>query len=95
MPDDEDGVTTLPVVSTASTSVLMNVSVFNNITASPATVACWIDFNRDGVFGASERASAAVPVSGVQQTIPLTFSGFGAPVAGTSYLRCRLAISFR
>ena len=50
---DEDGVTTLPVVSTASTSVPMSVSVFNNRGTS-ATVACWIDFNRDGVFSANE-----------------------------------------
>jgi hypothetical protein len=89
-PDDEDGVTTLPAVSTASTSVPMSVSVFNN-TGSPATVACWIDFNRDGVFSASERASAAVASSASQQTVNLTFSGFGAPVPGLSYLRCRVA----
>ncbi|MCB9129702.1 MAG: hypothetical protein H6647_02075 [Anaerolineales bacterium] len=88
--DDEDGVTTLPVVSTGSTSVPMNVSVFNN-RGSAATVACWIDFNRDGVFGANESASASVPNSGSAQTIGLTFSGFGTPVAGVSYLRCRLA----
>ena len=54
-------------------------------------MACWIDFNRDGVFGSSERAVATAGASGSQQSVSLTFSGFGAPVAGTSYLRCRLA----
>ena len=88
-PDDEDGVTTLPTVKTTSTSVVMNVSVFNN-TGSPATLACWIDFNRDGVFGSAERASASVSSDG-DANPTLTFSGFGAPVAGISYLRCRLA----
>ena len=55
-------------------------------------MACWIDFNRDGVFSTSERAvGGSDSASASQQTIALTFSGFGAPVAGTSYLRCRLA----
>ena len=89
--DDEDGVTTLPTVTTASSSVPLSVSVFNN-TGSQATLACWIDFNRDGDFSDSgERASATVSSSGSQQSIPLTFSGFAAPTAGSSYLRCRLA----
>ncbi len=74
-PDDEDGVTTLPTISTASTSVPMNVSVFNN-TGSAATVACWIDFNRDGVFWtrASAHRRRSAPARS-QQTITLTFSG--------------------
>ena len=90
-PDDEDGVTTLPTVTTTSTTVPLSVSVLNN-TGAPATLACWIDFNRDGDFlDTGERASATVSSSGSQQTIPLTFSGFAAPVPGISYLRCRLA----
>jgi hypothetical protein len=40
------------------------VTVFNNIGQSQATVACWIDFNRDGVFGNSR---AGVGHSGCQQ----------------------------
>ena len=89
-PDDEDGVVTLPTVSTVSTSVPMPVTVFNN-TASAATVACWIDFNRDGVFSGSERASATVAASSGTTNPTLTFSGFGAPAAGVTYLRCRIA----
>lgn len=89
--DDEDGVTTLPTVTTASTSVPLTVSVFNN-TGSNATVACWIDFNRDGDFlDAGERAAATVSSSASQQNVNLTFTGFAAPTGGTSYLRCRLA----
>ena len=90
-PDDEDGVTALPAITTASTSVTMTVSALNN-TGVAATVACWIDFNRDGDFlDNGERASATVSNSASQQGINLTFSGFAAPSAGTSYLRCRLA----
>ena len=60
-PDDEDGVTALPVVRTISTSVALSVAVLNN-TGADATVACWIDFNRDGDFlDPGERASALVP----------------------------------
>ena len=60
-PDDEDGVTTLPTILTTSTSVALDVSVFNN-TAAVATVACWIDFNRDGDFlDAGERIAPPPP----------------------------------
>jgi hypothetical protein len=88
--DDEDGVAAIPAVNSATTAVALQVSVFNN-TASPATVACWIDFNRDGVFGTAERASATVAASSGATTPTLNFSGFGAPVPGLSYLRCRIA----
>jgi uncharacterized repeat protein (TIGR01451 family) len=89
--DDEDGVTVLPGVTTISASVPLTVSVFNNTGAS-ATVACWIDFNRDGDFvDTGERAATTVSASASQQTASLTFTGFAAPTAGTSYLRCRLA----
>ena len=53
--DDEDGVAVLPEVTVGSASVALTVQVIN-ATASNATVACWIDFNRDGVFGANERS---------------------------------------
>ena len=89
-PDDEDGVTTLPTILTMSTSVALSVSVLNT-TGSPATLACWIDFNLDGVFSASELTSTTVNSLAGQQEINLTLTGFGTPVAGTSYLRCRLA----
>ena len=90
-PDDEDGVTMLPVVRTTTTSVALSVAVLNT-TGSDATVACWIDFNRDGDFlEAGERASALVASAAGQQTINLTFSGFAAPTAGVSYVRCRVA----
>ena len=89
--DDEDGVATLPTITTATTSVPLSVSVFNK-TGYSAKLACWIDFNRDGDFtDTGERAAATVSSSWTQQTINLTFSGFAAPTAGTSYLRCRLA----
>lgn len=90
-PDDEDGVGTLPTVTTGSTSVSLNVSVYNN-TPTNATVACWIDFNRNGSFAdTGERASTTVNPGASQQTKGLTFTGFAPPSAGTSYLRCRIS----
>ena len=47
-----------PEVTVGSTSVALAVQAIN-ATGSPATVACWIDFNRDGGFmDTGERASA-------------------------------------
>ena len=81
----------LPTITAATTSVPLSVSVFNN-TGSAATLACWIDFNRDGDFlDAGERASTTVGSLVSQQTADLTFTGFATPTAGTSYLRCRVA----
>ncbi len=88
--DDEDGVGAIPAISAATTSVALQVTVFNN-TGSAATVACWIDFNRDGVFSTAERASASVAANSGTTTPTLTFSGFSTPVPGLSYLRCRIA----
>ena len=83
--------TTLPTILTTSTSVALNVSVFNN-TAAVATVACWLDFNRDGDFADTGSVSATTAAANSGQTTKtLTFTGFAAPTAGTSYLRCRLA----
>lgn len=89
--DDEDGVSVIPVISTTSTSISFTVSVFNN-TGADATLACWFDFNRDGdFFDAGEMTSVTVPSSTTQQTVTVTFAGFTTPVAGLSYLRCRIA----
>ena len=88
--NDEEGVSTLPIITVSSTNVSLDVGVFND-TGSDATLACWIDFNRDGVFAANEKASAPVSPAGTQQLKNLGFSGFGTPIAGQSYLRCRLA----
>ncbi|MCO5183272.1 MAG: carboxypeptidase regulatory-like domain-containing protein [Anaerolineae bacterium] len=90
--DDEDGLPVLPAITTASTSVSLDVN-YTNSSGSDATVACWIDFNRDGDFAdTGESASAVVTSSGTNpRTETLVFSGFSAPVAGDSYIRCRIA----
>ncbi len=89
--DDEDGVAAQPLITTLSTDVSLAINVLNN-TGATATLACWIDFNRDGHFvDMGERAATTVAAGALQQTIPLTFSGFAPPIPGPSYLRCRVA----
>ncbi len=89
--DDEDGVVVLPIITTASGAVNLMMTALNN-TAQAATLACWIDFNRDGDFlDAGERTAALVNSAPSRQSVNLTFSGFPVPTPGVSYLRCRLA----
>ena len=89
--DDEDGVAVLPIITTATGAVNVMMTALNN-TTQPATLACWIDFNRDGDFlDTGERAAAIVNSAPSRQSVILTFSGFPVPTPGASYLRCRLA----
>jgi hypothetical protein len=90
-PDDEDGVT-LPTITTTTTSLQMTVRA-TNTTGTAAKLACWIDFNRDGSFlGAGEKSAIVdIPASSGSANYTVNFSGFGAPVAGDSYIRCRIA----
>jgi hypothetical protein len=89
--DDEDGIALLPVITTASGAVNIMVTAVNE-TGSPATLACWLDLNRDGDFlDPGERAAAGVNSAAGRQSVALTFTGFPVPTPGVSYLRCRLA----
>lgn len=99
--DDEDGVDlkNLPSLLTTTKSVTVNVSATNlNTTESKldALLACWIDFNRDGVFGGpngkGELATWTVPAGSGTGTYGLTFSGFTWPLpAGPTAMRCRIS----
>ena len=89
--DDEDGIAVLPVITTASGAVNLMVTAVNT-TGQAATLACWLDFNRDGDFlDAGERVSAVVNSSPGRQSVYLTFGSFAVPTPGVSYLRCRIA----
>lgn len=84
--DDESGVTTFPVATDLSSDYSLIVDL-TNTTGTDATVAGWIDFNDNGLFDASERASATVGAAATQAT--LTWSGI-APVAGATFARFRI-----
>jgi hypothetical protein len=94
--DDEDGIAPedIPAISTASGPLVttsLKVKVTNN-SGGKAVLGCWIDFNRDGDFlDAGEKAAAVIGsmLNGSQYNT-LTFSGYAAPVAGQTYIRCRI-----
>ncbi len=89
--DDEDAVASLPTLRTNATSYsIPNITVYNN-TGSNATLYAWIDFNRDGQFQQSERATVTVPSSASTQSITITWNSLSGLVAGQSYLRLRLS----
>jgi len=89
--DDEDGIAVLPVITTASGGVSIMISAVN-VTGRPATLACWIDLNRDGDFlDPGERTAAIVNSATGPQSVSLVFGGFPVPTPGVSYLRCRIA----
>ena len=92
--DDEDSIATLPTITTGSTTVAMQVAATNS-TATAAALVCYIDFNRDGDFGdvGEQSGTVAAPANSGTANYAVSFSGFGAPVAGDSYIRCRIAFA--
>ena len=89
----DDGVT-FPPVCNSCTSYTVNISAYNN-SGSPATIAGWIDFNKNGVFDATERASINIPSSASQQSVTMTFNTTLAMLSpatnGSLYARFRIA----
>ncbi|MFN9914711.1 MAG: integrin alpha, partial [Pirellulaceae bacterium] len=64
-----------------------------NLTANPATLYAWIDYDSDGLFeNGSERVSLAVPAGTNNGLFTLTFPTIPiATIAGTTYARFRLS----
>jgi uncharacterized repeat protein (TIGR01451 family) len=85
---DEDGFTTLPVLTASSTTYSVNVPV-TNTTGVTAKLAGWVDFNKNGVFDASEGVVANVPAGATAVT--LAWSGLTNLTAGITYARFRLS----
>ncbi|MGD9962206.1 beta strand repeat-containing protein, partial [Nocardioides sp.] len=95
-PDDEDGVSLSPLTAAATPGNTYSVTVTgSNTTSGAATVACWADWNRDGVFATAERIiGASVPggAGGFTRNLAWTLPAGFAPVVGTNYyLRCRIS----
>ena len=89
--DDEEMMVAMPAILTVSTGVQFDARFFND-TGQPATLACWIDFDQNGVFtDPGERQAATVSSAAGMQTVELMFSGFAPPTFGITYLRCRIA----
>ncbi|MEQ1675906.1 MAG: GEVED domain-containing protein [Chitinophagaceae bacterium] len=95
---DEDAVVTpLPqIIAQNSGTYSVTVSAFKNTAnaATPAFVYGWIDFNLNGVFELSERASASFTTNNTQTAVTLSWNlsnyscGSGI-ISGNSYLRIR------
>ena len=86
--DSTDGVTSLAPFTTATTNYSVNVSI-TNTTGTNATVAGWIDWNRNGVFDTlTERAFGTTAVNATSAT--LTWPGISGVVAGATWMRVRI-----
>jgi uncharacterized repeat protein (TIGR01451 family)/fimbrial isopeptide formation D2 family protein len=80
------------VLTTGATTASAKISAIN-AKATPATIAGWIDFNKNGTFDAGERAQVTVPAN-TNTATPFTLSWSGIPAipAGFSSLaRFRIA----
>jgi len=84
---DDDGVSGFPPLTVGATSYILSAA---NIRATgTGTLHAWIDFDKDGVFSASEHASVAVN-AGVLSGGGLSWSGVPAGAAGATFARLRL-----
>ncbi|MDX2004678.1 MAG: choice-of-anchor L domain-containing protein [Meiothermus sp.] len=87
--NDENTLTTFPTLTSSTPTYTLSAIPLTNTTGLPATLAGWIDFNRNGLFDASERATVSVASGATSAT--LTWSGLSGLSIGTTYLRLRLS----
>jgi hypothetical protein len=87
--DDEDAFSgnDLFILAGITSYSIPTIPVHNGL-ASTAKLMGWIDFNKNGLFDGTELATANVPTNAT--TASLSWSGFTAPTAGTSYARFRI-----
>ena len=86
--DDEDGVNPIQLVLFKGIAPNINV-ILKNTTGNPATLSGWIDYDRNGIFDATERAQTAVPNGATSAT--LTFPAVPLRAPASSYARFRIA----
>ncbi|WML92207.1 GEVED domain-containing protein [Thiothrix lacustris] len=87
--DDEDGVSTLPTLTSNDSSYSLSVKVTNTSTQI-ANLVGWIDFNRNDSFDSNEAATTTVPAGTSNSNVTLSWTGLSGGVVGDSYLRLRL-----
>ncbi len=90
--DDEDGVTFPTTLTIANTSYSATVNV-TNTTGSAIPLVGWIDFDKNGVFAASEGVSQSIPNNASPQNVTLTWTGISGLTTGNTYARFRLSDS--
>ncbi len=91
--DDEDGVTTFPVLYPCNITTSYSVTLrTRNITGSAATLSGWIDFNGNGIFDTNERAQATIANGQTNVTLQWPTVNTGSLIPGsTTYARFRIA----
>ncbi|MBS1624623.1 MAG: T9SS type A sorting domain-containing protein [Bacteroidetes bacterium] len=86
----DDGVT-FPAACANCNTYTVSINAFNN-SGQYATIAGWIDFNKNGVFDASERQSVRIPSSASTQVVSMTFTvNSFSSATPTTYARFRIA----
>ena len=94
LPDDEDGVVNPSADLALTIGAQPTVSVrVTNTTGTTATLYGWIDYNANGVFDNTERASIAVPNNTINGVVTLVFPSVPATFFGDTYARFRLSTS--
>ena len=87
--DTDNGQASLAAVNGSSAGYAVTVPISG---ASKAGQLCgWIDFNRNGAFGAGENACAAVAANATSANLSWTLPAATGYVAGNSYARLRIA----
>lgn len=88
---DEDGVTMVNIFRSSTGAYQLYVNVVNN-TGAAATVAAWLDFNRDGIFQESEGVSKTVNSAAATQSVALGWTNIAVelPPYVYTYLRVRV-----
>jgi hypothetical protein len=90
-PDDEDGITTAPPILIACTNSYTITVPVSNSTGTNATLGGWVDFNRNGVFDASEFTFVGVPNGATTATLTWSNIQTLGITAGQSYIRLRIS----
>lgn len=85
--NDENSVT-MPVLNSTAATYSVNVPLVNT-TGATGTLRGWIDFNKNGVFEASEATSVSVPNGSTTAT--LSWTGLSGLSGGDTYYRLRIA----
>ncbi|MGY0504698.1 prealbumin-like fold domain-containing protein [Luteimonas sp. e5] len=91
--DDENGVASLAPLTVANTQYSVTTACYGGLVdGAPVTghISGWIDFNRNGVFDANERAVATCPPGASSAQLQWTIAPTQI-VAGPTYLRLRTA----
>ncbi|MBL4712052.1 MAG: choice-of-anchor L domain-containing protein [Gammaproteobacteria bacterium] len=88
--DDEDGISSFPILATNATSYSVNVNVTNN-SGSSARLVGWIDFNNNGTFESGEGTQTNVANGSSGATVSLNWSSLSGLVSGDTYARIRFS----